>query len=99
MPPRIPIVSPRAVIAFASRSVGLTLIAQAISGANIAKKAIVKDAIADGIAILLALNLRQASSLGLRLTRPMSWDLTDCILGTLVTQPLLYKDEGSNPQG
>jgi F0F1-type ATP synthase membrane subunit c/vacuolar-type H+-ATPase subunit K len=47
MPPRIPIVSPRAVIAFASRSVGLTLIAQAISGANIAKKAIVKDAIAE----------------------------------------------------
>jgi hypothetical protein len=34
---------------------------------------------------LFALNRRQASSLGLRLTRPMSWDLTDCILGTVVT--------------
>jgi hypothetical protein len=85
MPPRIPIVSPRAVIALPSRSVGLTLITQAITGANIAKKAIDIDAIADGIAILFALNRRQASSLGLRLTRPMSWDLTDCILGTVVT--------------
>jgi hypothetical protein len=51
-------VSPRAVIALPSRSVGLTLITQAITGANIAKKAIDIDAIADGIAILFALNRR-----------------------------------------
>ena len=65
-------VSPRAVIALASRSVGLTFITQAISGAKIAMKAIENEAKAAGRAILFALKRRQANSLGLRLTSPVS---------------------------
>ena len=43
-------VSPRAVIALASRSVGLTFITQAISGAKIAMKAIENSSAIDKIA-------------------------------------------------
>ena len=86
-------------MAFASRSVGLTFITQAITGAKIAIKAIENEASAEGIAILFDLKRRQASSRGLRLFSPESGLFTANIHRTLVIEWILYKDARVDTSG